>query len=63
MPKSYNDESDLFVPASYMPMGEKEAEVACSYDYDFEDFRTMDELTEDLSRILARMQTGGSRLF
>lgn len=63
MPKSYNDESDLFVPANYMPMSEKEVEVACSYDYDFEDFRTMDELSSDLDTLLARMQQDGSRLF
>ena len=63
MPKSINDESDLFVPASYTPMTEKEAEVACSYDYPFEDFRTLDELVDDLNLLLAKDAMGRNRLF
>lgn len=63
MPKTINDESDLFVPASYTPMTEKEAEVACSYDYPFEDFRTTDELFRDLDLLLAKNAMGRNRLF
>ena len=62
-PASYDDPSSPLVPASYTPMTEKEAEVACSYDYDFEDFRTMPELKRDLDKILANMATGGKPLF
>jgi len=47
------DDSDLKVPATYTPMSEKEAEVACGYDYEFEDFRTADELYNDLNKIIA----------
>ena len=62
-PASYDDPSSPLVPASYMPMTEKEAEIACSMDYEFEDFRTMPELERDLDRIISNMRTGGKRLF
>ena len=57
------DESDLTVPSSYQPMSEKEAEVACQYDYPFEDMRTTEELCEDLNTIMAQMSMGRKRLF
>ena len=57
------DESDYTVPMDYHPMSEKEAEVASSYDYDFIDMRTTDQLESDLTDILASMQLKGRRLF
>ena len=49
------DESDLKVPYNYTPMSEKEAEIACGYDYDFEhdptDNRSIEEMVNDISTI------------
>jgi len=43
------------VPRKYQPMGEKEAEEASRYDYEYDDLRTTKELKRDLLNCLARM--------
>lgn len=52
---AWDDATGTIVPYDYQPMTEKEAEIACSYDYEFQhdpmDNRTIKEMVDEISRI------------
>ena len=52
---AWRDETGTTVPYDYSPMSEKEAEIACGYDYEFQhdptDNRTIEEMVDDIVRI------------